>query len=201
MKVTHLFIKKRTDSEMSLVESLNISDLHIVGQKISQPLRSVLITSKSLLEYWDIKPGVFRENIVIDNIDISELQSGDEIQIGEVKIRITFNCEPCGKVAYIASPDKLKSKRGVLGDFLNDGFIRTGDNLMLIQKSKYEKIPEEYFERIEWYLKEKVVGDIMAKDLLWNCGVTPGMIRALPVILNKRNICGKEKVKYQRDLI
>ncbi|MFA6602832.1 MAG: MOSC domain-containing protein [Candidatus Shapirobacteria bacterium] len=200
MKVTHLFIKKQTDSEMNLVESLTVVDLQIVGQKVSQPLRSVLITSKSLLDYWKIKPGVFRENVVIDDIDISELQSGDEIKIGEVRIRITFNCEPCGKVAHIASAGKLKKKRGVLGVFLNDGNFCIGDKLSWVQKNKHEQIPDEHFDRIKWYLKEKVTGHILAKDLLWNCGVAPGMIRALPRILDKHEIRGKDKVKYQKDI-
>jgi hypothetical protein len=201
MKVTHLFIKKQTNSEMNLVKSLTVTDLQIVGQKISQPLRSVLITTKSLLDYWKIKPGVFRENVVVDDVDISKLQSGDEIQIGEVVIRITFNCEPCGKVAFIANTEKLKRKRGVLGDFINDGSIHTGDEVKVLQKAKYEQIPEEYFKRIAWYLKEKVTGEIMAKDLLWNCGVAPGLIRALPRILIKHNIQGGPRVKYKKDII
>jgi len=132
MKVSNLFIKKEAGFDMLLVESLVVEKLHIVGQKVSQPLRSVLLTSKSLLEYWKISPGQFRENIVIDYIDISELQSGDEIQVGEVRIRITFNCEPCGKVMSIASLDKLKGKRGVLGEFLNNGHIHTNDHVSIL---------------------------------------------------------------------
>ena len=92
MKISHLFIKKETNAEMTSVKSLVIQDFHIVGQKVSQPFRSVLLTSKSLIDYWQLQPGKLRENIIIDDIDTSELESGDVIQIGKVMIRITFNC-------------------------------------------------------------------------------------------------------------
>ncbi len=200
MRISHLFIKKETNAEMTSVKSLVIQDFHIVGQKVSQPFRSVLLTSKSLIDYWQLQPGKLRENIIIDDIDTSELESGDVIQIGKVMIRITFNCEPCGKVAFIGSIDKLKGKRGVLGEFINNGTILDGDDVQILQKNKYEKIPGEYFDRIAWYLKEKVTDSIWAKDLLWNCGVAPGMIRALPRILEKHNILGKDKVKYKKDV-
>lgn len=181
---------------MSPVNSIVIQNLHISGQKQSQPFRSVLITSKTLLEYWNIRPGSLRENIVVDDIDISELDSGDIIQIGKVQIRVTFNCEPCKKMLHVASVKELTGKRGVLGDFLNDGKISIGNNVQITEKKRYEPIPSEYFARIAWYLDEKVTGTIMATELLWNCGVAPGLIRVLPQVLAKHQIPGKNKVIF-----
>ncbi len=200
MKVSHLLIKPETNSEMVECDLITINNLQIVGQKLSQPLRSVLITSKSLLDYWDIKPGALRENIVVDDINISELQSGDVVQAGGVQIRITFNCEPCGKVVHIANVSEMVKKRGMLGSFLNDGLIHVGDNFSVVEKNKYEQIPDEYYSRIAWYLDKKVVGTIMATDLLWNCGVAPGLIRALSRIMEKHHMQGKDKVIFAKDL-
>lgn len=200
MEISHLLIKPKINSEMVLSQSINIKDLEIVGQKRSQPFRSVLIISKSLLNYWNIKLGSLRENIVVDDINISELQSGDVVQAGGVQIRITFNCEPCGKVAHIANVSEMVKKRGMLGSFLNDGLIHVGDNFSVVEKKKYEQIPDEYYSRIAWYLDKKVVGTIMATDLLWNCGVAPGLIRALSRIMEKHHMQGKDKVIFVKDL-
>lgn len=185
---------------MELVKTIRIQDQSIVGQKLSQPFRSVLITSESLLKRWKIQPGSLRENIVIDDIDISNMESGDVVQIGGVKIRITFNCEPCKKMLHVASIKELTGKRGVLGQFLNDGQIYVGDEVRVIEKKKYEPIPNEYYRRIAWYLNTKVTTTIMATELLWNCGVAPGLIRVLPQILEKYKIMGKDKVRFAKDL-
>ena len=194
--VTQLFIKPATDALIQSVGSLPVQNLQIVGQKKSQPLRSMLLMTEDLENYWDVKAGSFRENIVLKNFDLFSLSSGDEIMIGDVKIRITFRCEPCKKMVHIATVEKLKGKRGILGEFLNDGEILVGDECVILTKKKFEEIPYEYYERIAWYLDAKVNTTIKASELLWNCGVAPGLVRVLPQIMEKHVMKGRSKVVF-----
>ncbi len=194
--VTHLLTKPETKAQMLKVEEVLISNLEIVGQKKSQPFRTVLLVSKELLERWSVNVGEFRENIVIENFELATLNSGDEIQIGEVKVRVTFFCEPCKNMSHISTVENLKMKRGVLGEFLNDGTIKLNDSFVLLEKKKYEEIPYEYYDRISWYLNSKITGKINAYDLLWNSGVAPGLIRVLGKIMEKHKIKGRERVVF-----
>ena len=198
MKITNLFIKQETGKSLIENKELYFENLKIKGQGETQPFRSVLITSADILKKWNINPGDFRENIVIDDVDLSSFKSGDEIAIGDTLLRITFLCEPCKKMSHIGTVEKLTGYRGVLCDIIQDGMIKINDEVKISGQKKYSQIPAEYFKRIEWFL-ESYKGDIIfASDLLWNSGVSKGLVRVLPQILEKYDIKFREKVMYKK---
>ncbi len=199
-KVEKLFVKHKTDDAMSGVKSIVIKNFKIVGQKETQPFRTCLLVSREQASLFGCKAGDFRENIFSSGFDLQSLCSGDEIRIGDIFARVTFDCEPCDKISHVASVSKLKGKRGVLIDFINDGEIKIGDIFEKTKSQKFEHVPSEYYERIDWYLKNKLQGDIYAMDLLWNTGVSKGLVRVLPQIMKKHSMKNIEKVIFKKNI-
>ncbi|MGE7624080.1 MOSC domain-containing protein [Viridibacillus sp. NPDC096237] len=68
------------------------------------------------MKAFKLNPGDLRGNLVIINIDLKSLTSGDVLQIGSTaKMRLTFNCEACKFVENLSiSPSKIYGKRGIL---------------------------------------------------------------------------------------
>src|ERR1041384_5110350 len=127
MAVNNLFIKQRKGESLISIGRLRFSRDGIDGNAPCSPLRQILILPRSTLEQLALQPGQLRENVVVDLPNLHELESGTELMIGAARIRLTFHCEPCGRVADKARASALMHKRGYLGLFLNAGEIRLGD--------------------------------------------------------------------------
>ena len=167
----------------------------IEGNVYCQPLRQVLIVPTQSLTQFSLKPGDLRENIVIDGIDLHNLESGTVIQIGSVRIRLTFHCEPCRKVVDIVNLRKITHKRGVLGNFLNNGVIKVGDAVLVGDKS-FDAIPYRIDDRIKWYL-DKQDKPVPVSKLALDIGLSNSYCRAIPNIVRNREDIRKELILYE----
>lgn len=100
--------------------------------------RSVLITS---LESYalandhgiDAAHGVLGENVLID-YNPYHLSSGARLQIGNVIVEISQLCTLCKSLTQIDSrlPKLLKDDRGIFAKVLEDGSIKEGDDIYLL---------------------------------------------------------------------
>ena len=167
----------------------------IEGNVYCLPLRQVLIVPTQSLTEFNLKRGDLRENIVVDGFDLHKLESGTVIQIGSVRIRLTFHCEPCRKLADIVSLKKITHKRGILGNFLNNGVIKVGDAVVVGDKS-FDAIPYRIDDRIKWYL-DKQDKPVPVSKLAFDIGLSNSYCRAIPNLVRNRDDIRKELILYK----
>lgn len=158
------------------------------------PWRHVLLLPSSTLAEFDLKPSELRENILVSD-DIQTLPSGTVIELGNVKVRLTFHCEPCKKLKPLISPNKLLNKRGYLGQVISTGTIRLGDSVV-ISKQIFAPIPYAIPDRIKWYLNQ-LTSPIFVTDLVDGIGLSRSYCRAIPNILKGRTDIDASKVRYK----
>jgi MOSC domain-containing protein YiiM len=95
--------------------------------------RQVLLVDRETLEAMDLRPGIIRENITTDGMNVNSLQIGQQFLIGEARLEVSAVCTPCDQMEAIRPGlrKELWGRRGMLCRVLEGGVIRRGD---LIEK-------------------------------------------------------------------
>jgi MOSC domain-containing protein YiiM len=95
----------------------------------------VLLVDRETLEAMDLRPGIVRENITTDGIDVNSLVPNQELRIGEVRLEVSEICHPCDQLEKIRPGlrREMRGRRGMLCRVLEGGVIRRGDTI--------EKVP------------------------------------------------------------
>ena len=196
--VKHLFVKDGHASPMRPVIAFGVGPNGIEGNVHCQPLRQVLIIPTRSLTEFNLNPGDLRENIVVDGLDLHKLESGSVIQIGGVRIRLTFHCEPCRAIADKVSLKKITHKRGVLGSFLNNGFIKVGDAIVVGDK-RFDAIPYRIDDRTKWYL-DKQDKPVPVSKLAFDIGLSNSYCRAIPNLVRNRDDIRTDLILYKNNI-
>jgi MOSC domain-containing protein YiiM len=91
--------------------------------------RQVLLEDRETLEAMDLQPGIIRENITTDGLNVNSLQIGQLLRIGEARLEVTAVCTPCDQMEAIRPGlrKELWGRRGMLCRVLDGGVIRRGD--------------------------------------------------------------------------
>ena len=91
--------------------------------------RQVLLVDRETLEAMDLQPGVIRENITTDGLNVNSLEVGQLLRIGEARLEISAVCTPCDQMEAIRPGlrKELWGRRGMLCRVLDGGTIRRGD--------------------------------------------------------------------------
>jgi MOSC domain-containing protein YiiM len=133
-KVQNLFRapKKRMPME-ELSEVRALGDTGFEGCAHGRPgrKRQVLLVDRETLEAMDLKPGIIRENITTDGLNVNSLQIGQQLRVGEARLEVSAVCTPCDLMETVRPGlrRELWGRRGMLCRVLEGGFIRLGDNL------------------------------------------------------------------------
>jgi MOSC domain-containing protein YiiM len=114
-----------------------LSEVHAVGDSGFEGCahgrpgskRQVLLVDRETLEAMDLKPGIIRENITTDGLNVNSLQVGQLLRIGEARLEVSAVCTPCDQMEAIRPGlrKELWGRRGMLCRVLNGGVIRRGD--------------------------------------------------------------------------
>lgn len=197
--IKNIFIKPNsTDKTMTSVGSISVTTEGIVNHIPSRTYRQILILPIEVLSNFNLNPMDLKENLLVDvPFDLHSLESGTVLQIGEVKIRLTFHCEPCGKIKNVVNIKKIEYNRGYLGVVLNKGEISIGDKVTVLEE-KYESIPYKLSDRIKWYL-DSIDKPIFVSELVLKIGLSKSYCRAIPALIKKRNDIDKRKILYKKD--
>ena len=93
--------------------------------------RQVLLVDRETLDAMELHPGILRENITTDGLNVNDLAPGQRLQIGEAQIEISAVCTPCDQMEKIRAGlrKELWGRRGMLARILKSGVIRTGDRI------------------------------------------------------------------------
>jgi len=93
--------------------------------------RQVLLVDRETLEAMDLRPGIIRENITTDSMNVNSLQIGQQLLIGEARLEVSAVCTPCDQMEAIRPGlrKELWGRRGMLCRVLEGGVIRRGDSI------------------------------------------------------------------------
>ena len=117
-------------------EAVAISDLGLEGDRhaMKGSARQVLVMDKETLDSLDLTPGVIKENITCEGLDLSSVTAGQVFFIGEeVTLEATGPCEPCSRMDEIRSGLRvdLLRRRGIVTMVLSGGTLKVGDLVRL----------------------------------------------------------------------
>ena len=102
--VVHLFRAPKRRLSMEEVETADaVADLGFVGcaHAKNKSLRQVLLVDKETLDAMDLRPGIIRENITTEGINVNGLGLGEQLQIGPVLLQVSAVCTPCDQLEKV----------------------------------------------------------------------------------------------------
>jgi MOSC domain-containing protein YiiM len=131
-RVQNLFRARKKHFPMEEVSEVRaLDDTGFEGCAHARPARKrqVLLVDRETLEAMDLPPGMIRENITTDGLNVNGLQIGQLIRVGEARLEVTLVCTPCGQMEAIRPGlrKELWGRRGMLCRVLDGGLIRRGD--------------------------------------------------------------------------
>jgi MOSC domain-containing protein YiiM len=133
-RVLHLFRapKRRLPME-ELAEVQAMPDAGFEGCAHARPgrQRQVLLVDRETLEAMDLAPGILRENITTDGINVNGLPVGQKLRIGAVRLEVSGVCGPCDLMEKIRPGlrKELYGRRGMLCRVIEGGIVRSGDTI------------------------------------------------------------------------
>jgi MOSC domain-containing protein YiiM len=130
--VYHLFRapKKRLPMEQ-MEEVQTVSDYGFAGCTHARAgsKRQVLLVDKETLDAMDLQPGILRENITTNGLNVNSLAMGQQLRVGETRLEVSEVCTPCNQMEKIRPRlrRELWGRRGMLCRVIESGIIRRGD--------------------------------------------------------------------------
>jgi MOSC domain-containing protein YiiM len=93
--------------------------------------RQVLLVDRETLEVMDLNPGIIRENITTDGLNVNDLKLGQLLRVGAAQLEVTMVCSPCDQMEKIRPGlrKELWGRRGMLCRVVAGGVIRRGDTI------------------------------------------------------------------------
>jgi len=133
-KVQNLFRAPRKHLPMAeLTEVRAIADSGFEGCAHARPgrKRQVLLVDRETLEAMHLRPGMIRENITTDGLNVNGLQIGQLLRAGGARLEVSAVCNPCDQMEAIRPGlrKELWGRRGMLCRVLEGGVIRRGDSI------------------------------------------------------------------------
>jgi MOSC domain-containing protein YiiM len=130
--VTDIFVCPDHGEPMTpRTRALAVADHGLEGCAHARPSgkRQVLLVSKEHLDSVGVEPGLIRENITVEGVDVERWQPGERIRVGKALLEVTMECEPCSQMEALRPglQAELVGKRGTLARVLEAGEIAVGD--------------------------------------------------------------------------
>lgn len=93
--------------------------------------RQVLLVDQETLDALELDPGMIRENITTEGLNVNGLKEGESLRVGEAQLEVTMVCTPCGQMDDLRPGlrKEIRGRRGMLCRIVKGGFIRQGDNI------------------------------------------------------------------------
>ena len=91
--------------------------------------RQVLLVDRETLEAMDLKPGIIRENVTTDGLNVNSLPIGQLLRVGDARLEVSAVCTPCDLMEKIRPGlrKELWGRRGMLCKVVEGGVVRRGD--------------------------------------------------------------------------
>ena len=136
--VVHLFrAPKRREPMEELQEARALEDVGLEGCAHARPQgkRQILLMDRETLDVFELAPGIVRENVTTEGLDINGLAIGQRLQIGEVELQVSAVCDPCEQIEALRPglQAAMQGRRGMLCKVARGGLLRRGDEIVMIQ--------------------------------------------------------------------
>jgi len=88
-----------------------------------------------------VGPGVFGENLTMDELDETQIFVGDQYKIGSCRLQVTAPRSPCNRLNFAFQSPKAQelfiefARPGVYFEVLQEGEVKPGDELLRVQAS------------------------------------------------------------------
>jgi MOSC domain-containing protein YiiM len=137
-RVIHLFrAPKRREPMEELQEARAMQDVGLEGCAHARPQgrRQVLLVDRETLDVFELAPGIVRENVTTEGLDVNGLAIGQGLQIGEVELQVRAVCDPCEQIEALRPglQAAMQGRRGMLCKVVRGGIVRRGDEIVVIQ--------------------------------------------------------------------
>ena len=133
-KVLHLFRapKKRLPME-SLQTTTAVADRGLSGcaHARADSKRQLLLVDRETLDAMDLQPGIIRENITTDGLNVNGLPIGQRLRVGAALLEVSAVCTPCDQMEKVRPGlrREIYGRRGMLCRVIEGGEIRPGDSI------------------------------------------------------------------------
>ena len=136
--VNHLFrAPKRREPMEELPEARALEDVGLEGCAHARPQgkRQVLLMDRETLDFFELAPGIVRENVTTKGLDVNGLAIGQRLQIGEVELLVSAVCDPCEQIEALRPglQAAMQGRRGMLCKVVRGGLLRRGDEIRVTQ--------------------------------------------------------------------
>jgi MOSC domain-containing protein YiiM len=137
-RVIHLFRAPQRRTPMKeLPEARAVEDVGLEGCAHARPQgkRQVLLMDRETLDVFELAPGIVRENLTTEGLDVNGLALGQRLQIGGVELQVSAVCDPCEQIEALRPglQAAMQGRRGMLCKVVQGGLLRCGDEIVVIQ--------------------------------------------------------------------
>jgi MOSC domain-containing protein YiiM len=96
--------------------------------------RQVLLVDIETLRALQLVPGIIRENVTTEGLEVNALVAGQKLRIGEVELEVSTVCEPCELMEEIRAGlmAELAGRRGMMCRVLRGGTVKQGDEIEVV---------------------------------------------------------------------
>ena len=134
--VQHIFrAPKRRLPMKELSEAAVVTDSGLEGCAHARrgSKRQILLVDRETLEAMELQPGIIRENITTDGLNVNSLAMGQNLKVGGTQLVVSAVCTPCDQLEKVRPGlrREMWGRRGMLCRVIEGGVIRRGD---LIEK-------------------------------------------------------------------
>jgi len=93
--------------------------------------RQILLVDKETLDAMQLAPGLIRENITTEGIDVNGLSAGQRLRVGVALLEVSAVCTPCDQLEKIRPGlrREIYGRRGTLCKVIEGGLVRPGDSI------------------------------------------------------------------------
>jgi MOSC domain-containing protein YiiM len=136
-RVLHLFRAPKSGASMEEISAVRVvENAGFEGCAHARPngRRQVLLVDVETLQKFELVPGVTRENITTQGIDVNALTVGQRLRIGGVELVVSLVCEPCEQIEALRAglQESMVGQRGMLCKVLCGGTLKVGDGIELV---------------------------------------------------------------------
>ena len=144
-KVIHLFrAPKRREPMEELQEARAVEDVGLEGCAHARPQgkRQVLLMDRETLDVFELAPGIVRENVTTEGIDVNGLAVGQRLQIGDVELQVSAVCDPCEQIEALRQglQAAMQRRRGMLCKVVRGGLLRRGDEIVVMERMAVQSV-------------------------------------------------------------
>ena len=120
-----------------LSEALAVEDAGLEGCAHARPggRRQILLMDQESLGHFGLQPGIVRENITTEGLDVNGRAFGQRLRIGASELLVSLVCDPCQQIEALRPglQAEMQGKRGMLCKVLRGGKIQRGDEIVVMR--------------------------------------------------------------------